>query len=674
MGQQFSEPSQRLDSVERPVHRLRFGDFVVDLEMRRLLREGRPLAVQEKPLLLLETLLRQPGRVVSRAELRRALWPDAEFLDFENNINVAVGKLREVLGESAAEPRWIHTVPRRGYRFVGSVEAVAAEDPGSAVAQPASGARRLVYGGLVGLATLGVLAILWLGSSDRSADLRDAGSAEAPRSAAGLPAAEVVRLRLAPVEADGPELEASAQRLAAQLANRLPVLRPEQLVVTTGEGAEGSAGADYELRSRLTAPATALGSRARPLLSAELVNLSTGEVEWSFARPPEPHETLVRGILRRLPFVLLPPGESSLAVARDAAFEPMILPPPSERLRRLEERWATASMTPREKAELALLLLDERGAAGATEPGAPGLGAPGLGAPGSGAPGSRALALARNALAAAPDSPDLLAAAAQVELFVLRDYGRSRQLAARALRLEPGHKLALETLASIIVVGNPTSEGRSLREVAGSEDRVRPNGAAVLTLRQLGGLIASRAGSPPEPLTPEQSLRVGRLWLLAGLPHEAQEACKAARREESQAPDVWYCLELAHALLGNEELEMVAAALSLSPGASKILEQREPVEGETETEALRYLRLLRLSSSQHGTPFGPAYPWRLAYDAAELGEPELALAWLERGLSEGLPQMLFVGVDPAFRKLHGDPRFAELVARAEAPRPQVPPQ
>lgn len=653
--------------------RLRFGDFVVDLETRQLFRQGRPLAIQEKPLLLLETLLRQPGRVVSRAELRRALWPDAEFLDFENNINVAVGKLREVLGESAAEPQWIHTLPRRGYRFVGDVQAVETEGLGSTRLEPASRFRRRMTGrlaALVALVILGALAVLWLGTQDGRAGFLGLGSPRAPAPGDRAPAAEVVRLRLAPVAVDGPELAAPAARLAAQLANRLPVLRPARLVVTAEDATEGSAErnarADYELRPRLSSPTAGSGSNPHPLLSAELVNLSTGEVEWSFARPPEPHETLVRGILRRLPFALLPPGESSLAIARDAAFEPTVYPPPSERLRQLEDRWATGEMTPQEKAELALLLLEERGAGGATEPEAP---------------GSRALALARNAVAAVPDSPDLLAAAALVELFVLRDYQRSRTLAARALRVQPGHNLALEVRASILIVGNPSSEGRLLREVAESGDRLRPNGAAVRTLRRLGGSLAARAGSPGEPtppeppalelLTPGQSLRLGQLWLLAGLPQEAKEACDAARQEETLGPDVWYCLELAHGLLGNQVLELAAATRSLSPGATRILQQRESVEGETEAEALRYVRLLRLSSSQHGTPFGPAYPWRLAYDAAELGEPELALAWLERGLSEGLPEMLFIGVDPAFRKLHGDPRFAELVARAEMTRAEM---
>jgi tetratricopeptide (TPR) repeat protein len=310
-------------------------------------------------------------------------------------------------------------------------------------------------------------------------------------------------------------------------------------------------------------------------------------------------------------------------------------------------------MFPQEKAELALRLLEERGVSGATEPGAP---------------GSRALALARNAVSAAPGSADLLATAAKVELFVLRDYDRSRRLAAQALRLAPGHKSALETLASIIVVGNPSSEGQLRRGGAAPGERLRPNASAVLFLRQLGGIIASRAGSPPEPLTSDQSLRVGWLWLMAGLPEQAREACTAASRGKGPDPEVLYCLELAHSMLGHEESALVAAALSLSPGAFKTFEQRRPGDGETESEALRDLHLVRLSASQHGTPFGPAYPWQLAYDAAELGEAELALAWLERGLSEGVPRMLFIGVDPAFRKLHGDPRFAELVARAQAPR------
>ena len=100
---------------------LRFDRFVVDRRARRLLRDGRELAIQDKPLRLLEALLLAENDVVTRDELVTALWPDGEFVDYESGIHTAARKLRDSLGDSASAPRWVETMPRVGYRFLGEV-------------------------------------------------------------------------------------------------------------------------------------------------------------------------------------------------------------------------------------------------------------------------------------------------------------------------------------------------------------------------------------------------------------------------------------------------------------------------------------------------------------------------------------------------------------------------
>src|SRR5512142_752264 len=85
----------------------RFGVFEADLKPGELRREGRRVPLQEHPFQVLAALLEQPGREVSREDLRRRLWPDREFLDFENGINTAVARLRQALGDSAENPRFI---------------------------------------------------------------------------------------------------------------------------------------------------------------------------------------------------------------------------------------------------------------------------------------------------------------------------------------------------------------------------------------------------------------------------------------------------------------------------------------------------------------------------------------------------------------------------------------
>lgn len=101
---------------------VRFGLFEADLQTRELRKAGRRLRLQEQPFSVLATLIGRPGAIVSREELRAELWPADTFVDFDHSLNTAVNKLREVLGDSATEPRFIETVARRGYRFVAELE------------------------------------------------------------------------------------------------------------------------------------------------------------------------------------------------------------------------------------------------------------------------------------------------------------------------------------------------------------------------------------------------------------------------------------------------------------------------------------------------------------------------------------------------------------------------
>lgn len=103
---------------------VRFADFEVDVREQVLRQNGAALAIQEKPLLLLLALVERPGQLVSREELRNRLWPADAFGAFEDGLNTAMRKLRLALNDSAETPRFIETVPRRGYRFVGELKVV----------------------------------------------------------------------------------------------------------------------------------------------------------------------------------------------------------------------------------------------------------------------------------------------------------------------------------------------------------------------------------------------------------------------------------------------------------------------------------------------------------------------------------------------------------------------
>jgi TolB-like protein/DNA-binding winged helix-turn-helix (wHTH) protein len=97
---------------------VRFGPFELNLRTGELRKRGIRLSLQQQPLEILRALLEAGGEIVSRQELSRRLWPNGTFVDFEHSLNAAVRRLRATLGDEAVIPRFIETVPRRGYRFL----------------------------------------------------------------------------------------------------------------------------------------------------------------------------------------------------------------------------------------------------------------------------------------------------------------------------------------------------------------------------------------------------------------------------------------------------------------------------------------------------------------------------------------------------------------------------
>src|SRR5271169_6737786 len=101
---------------------VRFGAFKVDLSSGRLEKHGVRVKLQEQPFQILAMLLERPGKVVTREELRNRLWPSDTFVDFDVGLNNAILRLRSALADSPEKPRFIETLPRRGYRFIAAVQ------------------------------------------------------------------------------------------------------------------------------------------------------------------------------------------------------------------------------------------------------------------------------------------------------------------------------------------------------------------------------------------------------------------------------------------------------------------------------------------------------------------------------------------------------------------------
>jgi DNA-binding winged helix-turn-helix (wHTH) protein len=115
---------------------IRFGDYEVDRCSGELRKRGVRIKLQEQPFKVLVTLLEHPGEVVTREELQKRIWPGESYGDFDHAVNVAVAKLRDALSDSVLVPRFIETLHRRGYRFVGAVESKGLGISAEPIAQP----------------------------------------------------------------------------------------------------------------------------------------------------------------------------------------------------------------------------------------------------------------------------------------------------------------------------------------------------------------------------------------------------------------------------------------------------------------------------------------------------------------------------------------------------------
>jgi DNA-binding winged helix-turn-helix (wHTH) protein len=130
------QDGERTGPIGHPV--VRFGTFDLDRTTGELWSNGQRVPLQDQPAQLLSLLVGRPGMVVMREELRKALWSKDTFVDFDTALNVAVNKIRQALRDSASTPRFIETVPKRGYRFLADVHPAraGAAEPGVAALEP----------------------------------------------------------------------------------------------------------------------------------------------------------------------------------------------------------------------------------------------------------------------------------------------------------------------------------------------------------------------------------------------------------------------------------------------------------------------------------------------------------------------------------------------------------
>ena len=131
---------------------VRFGAYEMDLRSGELRKNGKRVRLTGQPFQVLSILLEHPGELVTREQLQRQLWPSDTFVDFDRGLNAAINRVREALGDSAERPRFVETLPRRGYRFIGSMAPNSAsvsstsEGPSPVIPVRARGSSDAAYG------------------------------------------------------------------------------------------------------------------------------------------------------------------------------------------------------------------------------------------------------------------------------------------------------------------------------------------------------------------------------------------------------------------------------------------------------------------------------------------------------------------------------------------------
>jgi DNA-binding winged helix-turn-helix (wHTH) protein/Tol biopolymer transport system component len=142
--------------------RIRFGAFELDRQSGELYKHGTKLKLQGQPIAVLALLLERPGELVTREEIRKHLWPEDTFVDFEHSLNTHIKKLRQVFDDHAETPRYIETLPRRGYRFIAKVEgAASSEDAVADTIERFGWIRKAIFPALLALAAVVILWIWW---------------------------------------------------------------------------------------------------------------------------------------------------------------------------------------------------------------------------------------------------------------------------------------------------------------------------------------------------------------------------------------------------------------------------------------------------------------------------------------------------------------------------------
>jgi TolB-like protein/DNA-binding winged helix-turn-helix (wHTH) protein/Tfp pilus assembly protein PilF len=623
--------------------RLRFGNFEIDLRSGEVRRDGKRVRLQEQPFQVLRVLVERQGEIVTRDELKQILWPADTFVDFDDGLNTAVKKIRDVLGDSSERPRYIETIPRRGYRFLGKVEDVQASGitapdlhakaiPGEekALADIPSGrltpsSRRVLAGGVATLALLFFALVLYrTGSANHITQ-------PTIKSLAVLPMKNLSGDATQEYLADG-MTEAVIGRLAGihdlRVISRTSSMQFKNTQLSVPEIAK-------TLRVDAVVEGSVIREGNRIRVHAQLIRASTDEHFWSETYDRELPDVLAlqsevaQSIARRVEVTVTGEEHARLKAARSVAPEVYEI--------YLKGRFGKNNS--KMELEQSIAYFEEAiqkdptfapayvGLAGAYD----NLGTVFVGAP----PAEARLKEISAAQKAMEIDPEI------AEAHVLRAHVLQRRW--QWAEAEAEYKRALE------LDSNDAAANRGFALWLLCQGRTEEAVAWVRRARELDPLGAAKSS-------------IGYILFEARHYDEAiQELREALVMRPEDALNHWY-LGFALIAKGNPEgaipvLEKAVSLTDRAPGAIGLLIRAYAHAGKR-SDALKLLAELK---KRNETSYVPTGAFINAY--LGLGDKEQTFVWLERACEEQSNILQFTKVHPFFDPIRDDPRFKDLLRR-----------
>ncbi len=614
-----------LSTETEPTGVLRFGVFELDPRAGELRKSGTLVKLQPQPLKVLALLASRQGELVTREEIQQQVWGGETFVDFEQGLNYCIRQIRDALGDDADSPRYVETLPRRGYRFLAPVTGAQPQAAVPAAEEQPSRQRTTGFRWIVAVTLVVVLGVAgnWLWRRTLSK----------PR----IPTDRKAMLVVLPFEnlSNDPEQEYFSEGLTDEMITQLGALAPKRLGVIartsamrykntekTAQEIGRELGVDYILEGTVRRE----GQRVR--ITTQLIQVSDQTHLWA-----ESHE-------RELASVFEIQRDVSQRVAQSLALE--LLPAP--------RKWS--SVPDAHEAYLRGRYFSQRGSAG------------------------EAARSFRQAIEADPNYAAAYAGLANTLVFAApaaKYMPHARDAAQKALELDDSLSDAHSALGTVKFMYEwdwPAAEKSFHRafelDASNAEAHLRYSNYLAAMGRMDKALVEARLAQQSDPLSPIIGQSIGRYYAMLGQYDRAIELYK--KTLELDPNFRWSVISLSFAYEAKGDYDQWLAYQK----RARVLFQSPPGTGDEMEQAYREggypaaMRRLNQMYEEEAREDRMASA-TLAINYSKLGDKEKALYWLERAYESHTRDLIYLNVMPEYDPIRNDPRFQAVVRKIGLP-------